>query len=53
MGCPDEYTPIGHTANLAARIQVLAPIGSIAATEFVGPKLEAFIERSVILRFRF
>jgi len=28
-----EYTPIGHTANLAARMQVLAPIGSIAATE--------------------
>src|SRR6202035_5513915 len=30
-----EYTPIGHTANLAARMQVLAPIGSIAATEQV------------------
>jgi class 3 adenylate cyclase/predicted ATPase len=30
-----EYTPIGHTANLAARMQALAPVGSIAATEQV------------------
>jgi class 3 adenylate cyclase len=30
-----EYTPIGHTANLAARMQVLASIGSIAATELL------------------
>ncbi|HXZ87323.1 MAG TPA: adenylate/guanylate cyclase domain-containing protein, partial [Candidatus Binataceae bacterium] len=28
-----EYTPIGHTTNLASRMQNLAPIGSIAATE--------------------
>jgi class 3 adenylate cyclase/tetratricopeptide (TPR) repeat protein len=28
-----EYTPIGHTANLASRMQALAPTGSIAATE--------------------
>ncbi|HXZ88036.1 MAG TPA: adenylate/guanylate cyclase domain-containing protein [Candidatus Binataceae bacterium] len=28
-----EYTPIGHTANLASRMQTLAPIGSIAATD--------------------
>jgi predicted ATPase len=28
-----EYTPIGHTTNLASRMQTLAPIGSIAATE--------------------
>ena len=28
-----EYTPIGHTTNLASRMQVLAPTGSIAATE--------------------
>jgi adenylate cyclase len=26
-----EYTPIGHTANLAARMQTAAPAGSIAA----------------------
>jgi class 3 adenylate cyclase/tetratricopeptide (TPR) repeat protein len=28
-----EYTPIGHTANLASRIQALAPTGSIAVSE--------------------
>ena len=28
-----EYTPIGHSMNLAARMQTLAPTGSIAVTE--------------------
>jgi predicted ATPase/class 3 adenylate cyclase len=28
-----EYTPIGHTANLASRMQTLAATGSIALTE--------------------
>jgi class 3 adenylate cyclase/tetratricopeptide (TPR) repeat protein len=28
-----EYTPIGHTTNLAARMQAVAPIGSIAVAE--------------------
>jgi predicted ATPase/class 3 adenylate cyclase len=28
-----EYTPIGHSTNLAARMQALAPTGSIATTE--------------------
>jgi class 3 adenylate cyclase/tetratricopeptide (TPR) repeat protein len=28
-----EYTPIGHAMNLAARMQTLAPTGSIAVTE--------------------
>jgi class 3 adenylate cyclase/tetratricopeptide (TPR) repeat protein len=28
-----EYTPIGHSTNLAARMQTLAPTGSIAITE--------------------
>jgi class 3 adenylate cyclase/predicted ATPase len=28
-----EYTPIGHSVSLAARMQVLAPIGSIATTD--------------------
>ena len=28
-----EYTPIGHTTNLASRMQTLAPIGSIAISE--------------------
>jgi class 3 adenylate cyclase len=37
-----EYTPIGHNANLAARMQVLAPIGSIAATEHVRKLCEGY-----------
>jgi class 3 adenylate cyclase len=37
-----EYTPIGHTANLAARMQVLAPIGSIATTEQVRKLCEGY-----------
>ena len=28
-----EYTPIGHTANLASRLQTMAPAGSIAVSE--------------------
>src|SRR5216683_3855839 len=28
-----EYAPVGHTANLAARMQTVAPVGSIAASE--------------------
>ena len=28
-----EYTPIGHTTNLASRLQTAAPVGSIAVTE--------------------
>jgi class 3 adenylate cyclase/tetratricopeptide (TPR) repeat protein len=28
-----EYTPIGHSTGLAARMQALAPIGSVAVTE--------------------
>ena len=28
-----EYTPIGHTTNLASRMQTLAPVGSIAVSE--------------------
>jgi class 3 adenylate cyclase/tetratricopeptide (TPR) repeat protein len=28
-----EYAPIGHSTSLAARMQALAPVGSIAATE--------------------
>jgi tetratricopeptide (TPR) repeat protein len=30
-----EYTPIGHSTSLAARMQALAPTGSVAATEQV------------------
>jgi len=28
-----EYTPIGHSTSLGARLQTLAPVGSIAASE--------------------
>jgi len=28
-----EYTPIGHTTNLASRMQVAAPVGSIAVSD--------------------
>jgi class 3 adenylate cyclase len=28
-----EYTPIGHTANLASRLQTVAPAGSIAVSD--------------------
>ncbi len=28
-----EYTPIGHTTNLASRMETAAPVGSIAVTE--------------------
>ena len=28
-----EYAPIGHSTNLAARMQTAAPVGSIAATD--------------------
>jgi class 3 adenylate cyclase/tetratricopeptide (TPR) repeat protein len=32
-GGHEEYTPIGHTTNLASRMQAVAPVGSIAVTE--------------------
>ena len=37
-----EYTPIGHSTSLAARMQVLAPTGSIAATEHVRKLCEGY-----------
>jgi class 3 adenylate cyclase len=32
-GGQTEYTPIGHTTNLASRMQAVAPVGSIAVAE--------------------
>ena len=32
-----EYTPVGHSTGLAARMQALAPTGSVAATEQAHP----------------
>jgi class 3 adenylate cyclase len=37
-----EYTPIGHSISLASRMQALAPIGSIAATEEVRKLCEGY-----------
>jgi class 3 adenylate cyclase len=39
-----EYTPIGHTANLASRLQTLAPAGSIAVSEFTRKLVEGYFE---------
>jgi len=37
-----EYVPIGHATSLAARMQALAPIGSIAATDSVRKPCEGY-----------
>ena len=37
-----EYTPIGHTANLASRMQALAPTGSIAVAESTRKFVEGY-----------
>src|SRR6516162_718294 len=37
-----EYAPIGHSTGLAARMQALAPTGSIAATEQVRKLCEGY-----------
>jgi class 3 adenylate cyclase len=37
-----EYTPIGHTNNLASRMQALAPVGSIAVTESTAKLCEGY-----------
>jgi class 3 adenylate cyclase len=39
-----EYTPIGHTANLASRLQTVAPAGSIAASEYTRKLVEGYFE---------
>ncbi len=39
-----EYTPIGHTANLASRMQVIAPTGSIAITEHTRRLVEGYFQ---------
>jgi len=39
-----EYTPIGHTANLAARMQAIAPTGSIAITENARLLVEGYFQ---------
>ena len=39
-----EYTPIGHTTNLAARMQVVAPTGSIAISEATRKLVEGYFQ---------
>jgi class 3 adenylate cyclase/ribosomal protein L40E len=39
-----EYTPVGHTANLASRLQTIAPAGSIAVSELTRGLVEGYFE---------
>ncbi|MFZ0660646.1 MAG: adenylate/guanylate cyclase domain-containing protein [Candidatus Binataceae bacterium] len=39
-----EYTPIGHSTSLAARMQTLAPTGSIAVTETLQKSATGYFE---------
>jgi class 3 adenylate cyclase len=39
-----EYTPIGHAANLASRLQTMAPSGSIAVSEHTRKLCEGYFE---------
>ena len=41
-----EYTPIGHSTSLAARMQALAPTGSIAATATTRKSCEGYFAPS-------
>src|SRR6516225_4908611 len=37
-----EYAPVGHSTGIAARMQALTPVGSIAATEAVRKRCEGY-----------
>jgi class 3 adenylate cyclase len=39
-----EYTPIGHTTNLASRMQAVAPTGSIAVSEQTRKFVEGYFQ---------
>ena len=39
-----EYTPIGHTTNLASRMQAVAPTGSIATSEQTRKLVEGYFQ---------
>jgi class 3 adenylate cyclase len=39
-----EYTPIGHTTNLASRMQAVAPTGSIAISEDTRGLIEGYFQ---------
>src|SRR5215467_5988283 len=38
----NEYAPVGHSTGIAARMQALAPVGSIAATEAIRTQCEGY-----------
>src|SRR5262249_16353359 len=37
-----EYAPIGHSTGIAARVQALAPVGSVAATQQIRKPCEGY-----------
>jgi predicted ATPase/class 3 adenylate cyclase len=39
-----EYRLVGHTANLAARLEALAPVGSIATSEYTRQLCDGYFE---------
>jgi class 3 adenylate cyclase len=39
-----EYTPIGHTTNLASRMQAVAPTGSVAISEAMRRLVEGYFQ---------
>jgi tetratricopeptide (TPR) repeat protein len=43
-----EYSPIGHSTNLAARMQTAAPVGSIAVTEATRRLCEGFFKLNAL-----
>jgi predicted ATPase len=47
-----EYLPIGHTANLASRIQSVAPAGSIAISHHTRALVEDYFELKSLGLFR-
>jgi len=44
VGEHTEYTPVGHTTNMAARMQTVAPAGSIAASEATQRLCQGYFE---------
>ncbi|MBV8056480.1 MAG: AAA family ATPase [Deltaproteobacteria bacterium] len=43
-----EYTPVGHTINLAARLQTIAPAGSMVTSEATESLVEGFFDLRAI-----
>ncbi len=43
-----EYTPIGHTTNLASRMQAVAPVGSIAVADATRKLCEGYFKFKTI-----